>query len=169
MSVTGTGIPALTTVLSNVSGTITLSANATATATGVTLTINAPVYTAISELKTFSFSGAKNDTEDVTNSDSAGRAHEFIATLLSSGDVSISGNYVAGDAGQAALRAAFATGAILPYKIQLPVAPGQTTVGDLFTFTALVEENATDLQYDKAVSFNGKCKISGVITYSIGS
>lgn len=40
-SITGTGIPANTTILSIVSGTVTLSANATATASTVTLTANA--------------------------------------------------------------------------------------------------------------------------------
>jgi len=128
-----------------------------------------PTYTGVSELKTFSFSGTKNDTEDVTNSDSAGRAREFLVTLLDSGEISVSGNYVASDAGQIAFRAAFNSGVILPFKIQLPLAPGQTTLGDLFTFLGLVTENALDLQFDKATSFAGKVKISGLITYTEGS
>jgi predicted secreted protein len=90
-------------------------------------------------------------------------------TLLTSGDYSISGNYVAGDAGQAAMRAGFNAGTVLPYKIQLPVAPGQTTLGDLFTFNALVSEANTDIQFDKALTFNAKVVVSGVITYAIGS
>jgi len=39
----------------------------------------------------------------------------------------------------------------------------------LFTFLGLVTENALDLQFDKATSFAGKVKISGLITYTEGS
>lgn len=128
-----------------------------------------PTYTPVAELKTFSFSGTKNDTEDVTNSDSAGRAREFLVTLLDSGEVSISGNYVAADAGQTAFRAAFNTGVILPFKMVLPLAPAQTTTGDTITFNGLVTENDLDIQFDKAITFSAKVKISGVITVTTGT
>lgn len=128
-----------------------------------------PTYTPISELKTFSFSGTKNDTEDVTNSDSAGRAKEFIVTLLDSGEISIGGNYIASDAGQTAMVAAFNSGAILPFKIVLPLAPGQTTSGDTFTFIGAITEHTVDISYDKAVTWSGKCKISGLITVVSGT
>lgn len=168
MSVTGTGVPALSTVISL--SPITLSANATATGTAVTLTFTSAItYTSVSELKTFSFSGTKNDTVDVTNSDSAGRAHEFIVTLLDSGTIAIAGNYVGNDAGQMAVRAAFNAGTVLPYKIVLPMTASQVTNGDTLSFLALVEENDLDVQFDKEISFSIKCKISGVITYAAGS
>ena len=128
-----------------------------------------PTYTAVSELKTFAFSGTKNDTEDVTNSDSAGRAREFLVTLLDSGEISIAGNYVAGDAGQVAMRAAFNSGAILSHKMVLPMSPAQTTSGDTFTFLGLVVENNLDVQFDKALTFAAKVKVSGVITYTAGT
>ena len=128
-----------------------------------------PTYSAVAELKTFSFSGSKNDTEDVTNSDSAGRAREFIVTLLDAGEISLSGNYVASDAGQVALTAAFNSGAILPYKIQLPVAPNQTTSGDVITFIGLMVENDLNLSFDKAIAFSAKIRISGITTYTSGS
>jgi len=123
-----------------------------------------PTYTAVSELKTFAFSGTKNDTEDVTNSDSAGRAREFLVTLLDSGEISI-----AGDAGQVAMRAAFNSGAILSHKMVLPMSPAQTTSGDTFTFLGLVVENNLDVQFDKALTFAAKVKVSGVITYTAGT
>jgi predicted secreted protein len=128
-----------------------------------------PTFTPVSELKTFAFSGAKNDTEDITNSDSLGRAREFLVTLLDSGEISITGNYVGGDAGQVAFRAAFNSGSILPFKMQLPTAPGQTTTGDLFTFSGLVVESNPDTQFDKAITFSAKVKISGMITITPGT
>lgn len=131
--------------------------------------ITTPVYTAVSELKTYSFSGSKNDTVDVTNSDSAGRTREKIVTLLDPGEISISGNYVAGDAGQIAFRAALNSGLTLPHKIVLPLAPTQTTTGDTFTFLGIVSENNLDLSFDKEVSFSAKVAITGVITYVQGS
>jgi predicted secreted protein len=128
-----------------------------------------PVYTSVSELKTYNFSGAKNDTEDITNSDSAGRAREFLVTLLDSGEISIAGNYVASDAGQVAFKAGFNSGLILPFKLQLPVAPGQTTSGDVMTFLGLITENDISLQFDKVISFAAKIKLSGIITYVSGT
>ena len=133
-------------------------------------TIAAPtVFTTVAELKTFSFSGTKNDTEDVTNSDSTGRAHEFIVTLLDSGEISIAGNYVGGDVGQIAFRAAFNAGSVVPFKMTLPVGPGQTTSGDVFAFIGAVVENALSVEYNKANSFSAKVKISGVISYTAGT
>jgi predicted secreted protein len=126
-------------------------------------------FVPIAELKTFNFSGTKNDIEDVTNSDSAGRAREYLVTLLDSGDISVSGNYIAGDAGQTAFRAAFNLGSVNEWEIQLPKTPLQTTTGDLITFNGVVTENSLDIQFDKAVTFSGKIKVSGVITFVSGS
>lgn len=131
--------------------------------------IATPTYTAVAELKTLAFSGSKNDTEDTTNFDSLGRAKEFAVTLLEAGEISIAGNYVAADAGQASFKAAFASGAVLPFKIVLPVAPGQVTSGDVMTFIGAVIEDNIDISYDKTLTFAAKVKISGLITYVSGA
>jgi predicted secreted protein len=128
-----------------------------------------PTYTAVAELKTFAFTGTKNDTEDVTNSDSAGRYREYLVTLADAGEISISGNYVASDTGQIAFSAAFESAARRPFKIQLPLAPGQTTLGDTITFLGYVIGDDLDIQYDKAVTFASKIKITGARTFTTGS
>lgn len=126
-------------------------------------------FTAIVEIKTFQFSGGKNDTDDVTNSDSPGRAKEFIATLLDSGSLKCGGNYVGDDAGQLALRTAFASGAFTNFTLVLPKTKTQTATGDEFAFSAIVEESNIDVQYDKAVTWSGSLKISGLIVFTAGT
>jgi len=128
-----------------------------------------PVFTNLVEVKTFQFSGGKNDTEDVTNSDSTGRAKEFIVTLLDSGQLKCGGNYVGSDTGQQALRSAFLSGALTPFQLTLPKTPQQQNSGDTFAFSAVVEESNIDVQYDKAITWSGSLKISGIITFTAGS
>lgn len=130
-----------------------------------------PVYTPVAELKTFSFSGTKNDSEDITNSDSAGRYKEWLVTLADSGEISIAGNYVPADAGQIAFDSAFDSGLRYPFKIQLPINPnaGQTTVGDTISFLGFVTENDLDIDYSKAITFQSKIKITGPRTFTTGS
>ena len=135
---------------------------------GTVLAIGA-TPTPIVEVKTFQFSGGKNDTEDVSNSDSPGRAKEFIVTLLDSGQLKCGGNYVGGDAGQLALRSAFQSGVLTPFNLTLPKTSTQQTTGDQFAFSAVVEESNVDVQYDKAITWSGSLKISGVITFTAGS
>jgi hypothetical protein len=94
----------------------------------------------VAELKTLDFSGSKNDSEDVTNFDSASRFKEYKVTLADAGDCSISGNYIGGDTGQQAFRAAFVSGAILSFEITLPFQNGQTTTGETWVFSAFVQE-----------------------------
>jgi len=115
------------------------------------------------------FSGGKNDTEDVTNSDSTGRAKEFIVTLLDSGQLKCGGNYVGSDTGQQALRSAFLSGALTPFQLTLPKTAQQQNSGDTFAFSAVVEESNIDVQYDKAITWSGSLKISGIITFTAGS
>jgi predicted secreted protein len=126
-------------------------------------------YTGVAELKQLNFSGSKNDFVDVTNFDSASRFKEKIVTLADAGDVAIAGNYVSGDTGQAALRAAFVSGATLSFKIVLPLQSGQTTTGETWIFLAFVSELDNSVQYDKALEFSGKLTLTGPITVTPGT
>lgn len=139
------------------------------TQTTVAYTASSVTYTPVAELKTLDFSGSKNDTEDVTNFDSTGRAKEFIVTLLDSGEISVSGNYIAGDTGQAAFRSAFASGAKISFKMVLPLQAGQTVNGETWVFVGAVVELDNTVAYDKALQFSAKVKISGLITVTQGS
>ena len=126
-----------------------------------------PVYTSVGEVKSLNQSGRQVSTEDVTNMQSL--AKEFIPTLVESGTWDIAGNRIGGDAGQIAMEGAFNGLTLVPFKIQLPKSGGQTTTGDLFAFTALVQELDYSLSVDKAVTFTAKLKVSGVITETAGS
>lgn len=104
--------------------------------------------------------------------DSVGAYKETIITLLDPGEISISGNRVPGDAGQTAFNEAYGNRAKISCQIQLPIdaAAGQSQNGDVYSFDAWVTQPAlVDLQYDKAISFNAKVKITGPVTLTAGS
>lgn len=126
-------------------------------------------FTNVAEIKSIQFSGGKVDLEDVTNMDSPGAFREKTPTLLDGGDLSLSGNYVSGDAGRVAFNTAYLGRTLISCKVVLPLAPGQTTVGDSFTFNGYVSENNVDLQFDKAASFSAKITITGPVTPVAGS
>jgi predicted secreted protein len=127
------------------------------------------IYTRVAELKSVDFSGSKNDLEDVTNFDSAGRFKQYIATLADAGDCSINGNYIASDVGQSAFRGAFSSAAVLSYEIVLPLQAGQTVVGETWVFLGILSELDNHVQYDKVLGFSAKVKVTGPITVILGS
>lgn len=86
-------------------------------------------FTQVKEVKDFKPSGAQVSKIDVTNLDST--AKEYVAGLVDNGDFSMSVNYVAGDAGQAACKVAFEASLTKTFKIVAPNA-------DTFTFSAFV-------------------------------
>lgn len=147
---------------------ITLASSA-GTQSGASYSISVPTFTKVAELKTLDFSGSKNDTEDVTNFDSAGRAKEFVVTLLESGDIKIAGNYITSDVGQAAFRAAFQSGAKVSFQMVLPLQAGQTTQGETWSFIGAVTELDNSVSYDKVLAFSSTVKISGLISVVSGS
>lgn len=127
------------------------------------------VYSPVAEIKTLDNTGSKNDLEEVTNFDSEGRFKEYIVTLADAGDLSIAGNYITSDAGQAAFRAAFNAGTVLSYTIVLPLQSGQSTSGEKWTFNGIVSELDNNVSYDKALTFSAKVKITGPITVTPGA
>ena len=126
-----------------------------------------PTFTLVGELKSLTQSGRSVGTEDTTNFQSS--AKEFLPTLVDSGTWDFSGNRIGSDAGQIAMEAAFSGLSLLPFKIQLPKTSKQTTAGDTFTFTALVQDLNYSVSVDKAVTVTGKLKVSGIITETPGS
>jgi hypothetical protein len=130
-------------------------------------TASTPTWTAVGELRKLNLTGRQAGTADTTNFASAAR--EFKPTLIASGTWDIEGNRVGGDAGQVAMEAAFVGLAMKQFKIQLPISGAQTTTGDSFTFTALVEELDYSVEVDKVVMLTGKLKVSGVLTETAGS
>lgn len=124
-------------------------------------------YTAVGELNKCTLSGREAGTADTTNFES--QAREFLPTLIQSGTWDIAGNRVGGDAGQVAMEAAFTSLQLRPFKIQTPKSGGQTTVGDSFLFTALVEAIDYDIGVDKVTVLTGRIKISGILSPTVGS
>lgn len=132
-----------------------------------TATDETPVWTAVAELKSINQFGRQVATEDVTNFQSSAR--EFIPTLLDAGSWDIAGSRIATDAGQLAMETAFQGLTLKQFEIQLPKAGGQTTTGDLFAFSALIQELNYTIGDDKAITFSAKLKVSGNIVLTPGS
>ncbi len=136
--------------------------------------LTTPTYTPVAQIKTFQFAGQVWKFDDVTNADStaagSGVVEEAIPTVMSGGTMAISGVYAPDDTGRDALATAFGAGTLLPYKLQLPVGPGQTTTGNLFAFNAYVQDMPLpDVQFDKSMTFKCTLKIDGVITVTKGT
>lgn len=126
-------------------------------------------YTPVAELKTLDFSGSKNDSEEVTNFDSGSRYKEYVVTVADAGECGIAGNYIGGDVGQTAFRAAFGSGAVLSFQIVLPLQHGQTITGEKWVFAGFVAELDNSISYDKVLKFSAKVKVTGPIVVTAGS
>ena len=128
-----------------------------------------PTYTQIYEVNDFSQSGKQNKTADVTNLQSL--AEEFIATLQTPGKYDLTMNRVSGDPGQVAIKVSFEAKSLLPYRITLPLAPGQTTTGDVYAFTAIVEglDDMSSTAPAKQVITKASLKVSSSITLTVGT
>ena len=132
-------------------------------------TLSSPTFTPIAELRKISLSGRQTGDADVTNFQSSAR--EFVPTLIESGTWDIEGNRIGGDVGQLACETAFTTvpPKLSQFKIQLPKTPTQTTIGDSFTFLALIKELDYSVEIDKAITLTAKFKVSGILTVTAGS
>ena len=119
-------------------------------------TSSPPQFSNILQLRKLSTSGSKTEFEDVTNMDSIGAYHEIAPVLLDPGGVDFEGVWNPADSTQAGLLTTFDARAKQTYRIQAPSASGR------IEFDAYVE-TAMDLtiEYNKAVSFTGKLKITG--------
>jgi hypothetical protein len=124
-------------------------------------------FTAVGELNRLNLTGRTAGTADATNFQSLAR--EFKATLIDSGSWEFTGNRVGGDTGQVAMETAFTTLSLRTFKIQLPITGTQTTTGDSFTFSALIEEINYSVEVDRIVTMSGRLKVSGILTETPGT
>lgn len=125
---------------------------ATGTATPVT-------YTAIGNLKTFSgFDGQANEL-DITNLSST--AKEFALGLTDPGNFQIELDLDNGNAGQLALRAKQASGALSNFKLILPAGTTPTA-----SFSGLVKSFSTSGGVDQIAKASVQIRISGAVTWS---
>jgi hypothetical protein len=149
------------------------------TGRGTTLSIgngaSPEVFTAIMQVKTYQFSGQQASYDDITNTGSAvsGTSNVAIEELLPSkvslGTLALTGVFLPSDAGQTALSTAFTNQTLTDFKLQLPLAPGQTTTGNLYTLSAYIQDfPLPDLQWDKAATFKATLKLMS-LTVTPGS
>jgi hypothetical protein len=124
--------------------------------------------TVVGEIKSAAITGNSWATADVTNFQS-GPDREFILTVRDNGQLKLSGNRVALDAGQVIVEAAYQSGAIQAFTLTLPKSAAQTTSGDKYAFNALVESRSFDADVTKEISWDVSLKISGAVTYTAGT
>ena len=137
--------------------------------TGTTIGIETAesTYTDIGEVLDISLDGQQNSTIDTTDLSSTGKT--FIGGLPDYGSVTLNYKRAASDAGQTAVKSAFASADITGFKITFPKTTGQTS-GDTMTFDALVTGWSLDgLSTDKVITYKVTLKISGAITETAGA
>ena len=134
-------------------------------------TVSAPTWTLVGEVSNFTQSGSQNKSEDATNLQST--AEEFVPTILSPGKFAGQMSRISGDPGQTAVLAAFTSvpPSLVQFQVQLPKSSTQTTKGDQFVFTAMVEEfnDLGDVKPTTIVKTAFSLKISGPIQRTQGS
>jgi len=130
---------------------------------------SSPTFVLIGEVAEAGLNPPTWGTDDVTNLDSLNDG-EFLTTIREGGETSLTINRVGGDAGQIALLAASATGALYMFKIEYPKSALQTTVGDADSFNALVlSAGDRKISPKSKISLTIKLKISGQVTETAGS
>jgi hypothetical protein len=130
-------------------------------------------FVPVAQLKTAQFNGQKINFEDITNLDSPivgiTVLKEKLPATAEAGTVQMAGIFLPSDAGQLALQEAYG-GGITDFKIQLPKGPGQTTTGNLYTFSGYVgEQPLPDVQFDKTITFKANIELTTPISVTPGS
>lgn len=98
---------------------------------------------------------------DVTALDSAGGYREFLQGYRDSGTVELTGFHEKGDAGQAALRAAFESGEAGSAQVEFPD-------GTVVSFRAFVKGYTLGAaEVDGAVGFGATLRITGAVTVEV--
>lgn len=102
----------------------------------------------------------ESDSEalDVTTLESEGGYREYIQGFRDAGEVELNGYYDAGDAGQAALRTAYDSGAIGAFEVCFPD-------GSKAAFSGFVKGYTVgSAEVDGAIGFGAKLRVSGAVT-----
>jgi hypothetical protein len=132
--------------------------------------------TAVAQVKTLQLNGQKVTYEDISNLDtpllgsSAVPLKEKLPVTAEPGTLAIGGIYLPADTGYLALVAAYESQALSSFTIQLPKGPGQTTTGNLFTFSGFISElPLPDVQWDKTLTFKTTIELNTDIAITPGS
>lgn len=99
---------------------------------------------------------------DVTTLESTGGYREYIQGFRDSGEVEIEGFHDAGDAGQKAMRAAFASGESGAFEVAFPD-------GTSVKFNGFVKSHTIgSAEVDGAIGFGAAIRVSGPVTVTEG-
>ena len=138
---------------------------------GVTGAGGTETFIPIGEVSDAKLSGRKLATTSTTNFDSLGVARK-LGTILDYGQATLTVMRVSGDAGQVAVLAANVAAVAYDFKIQMPknTRAGQTSTGDLISFSALVTEAGDfDISLTKQSDYTFTLDIDGAYTVTAGS
>ena len=96
---------------------------------------------------------------------------EFIATLPSSGNMKVVCNRIDNDPGQLAIEAAWRARTTKLYQLTYPKTATQTTNGDVYIFSAIVEAATPAQQFKPSdvINYEFTLKISGLDAYTAGT
>ena len=132
-------------------------------------TVSTPTYVTIAEIKDITWGERVNRTADATNLSST--AEEFIATLPSSGNMKVVCNRIDNDPGQLAIEAAWRARTTKLYQLTYPKTATQTTNGDVYIFSAIVEAATPAQQFKPSdvINYEFTLKISGLDAYTAGT
>ena len=134
-----------------------------------------PTGIAILQLKEFTVPSQKWSYDDITNTGSpavgVGVLKESLPTLVDPGEFSATGLFLPSDPGIVALQTAFATGLANTFQIQLKPIAGQSVSGNIYAFTAYVQENPvpTNISVEKAITVKISLKLDSMMTVLTGS
>ena len=100
---------------------------------------------------------------DVTTLDSTGGYREYIQGFRDSGEVALEGYHDAGDAGQKAVRSAFASGLKCEFEVDFPD-------GTKAEFSGFIKKHSIgSAEVDGAIGFGAVIRVSGPVTVTEAS
>lgn len=110
----------------------------------------------VADLSSIGSPSMTSEELDVTTLDSQGGFREFIASFTDPGEVPISGFFVPGDVGQAALYAALKSKDIQSFEIIYPA-----SLGASWTFEGFVSSFSVTSETEDAIGFEATIRVSG--------
>lgn len=124
-------------------------------------------YTSIAEATALVIPETQVDYQEVTNLDSANGFREYVPGLKDAGEITIPCNYTSAIY---ALAEGYRTNQTLIYfRTTLPLETGQSTTGDVFTFTGYVSPQLETNAVVDIIAMNLVIRTSGAVTFVLGS
>lgn len=136
-----------------------MAASSAESATGTTFTWNSVV---VAEVNTVGDISLTSDDIEVTHYTSDDGYKEYIQGLRDGGEITVTGNLLSGDAGQASFIADINTGVKRTGIVTLP-----NTDASLWTFTAYVKGFMHTFPIGDKLGFEATIKISGKPTFTV--